>query len=101
MLGEETSGLEVVEYPWYEGPAGALRDLIGDSPLGTDFPAEHGREVGEEISPLRYVLDPDAIERYRRVGAEAADAVSEAAASVRPRLIAGSRFGAGDSSISF
>jgi Xaa-Pro dipeptidase len=85
MLGEETSGLEVVEHPWYEGPAGALRNLIGDSPLGTDFPAEHGREVGEEISPLRYVLDPDAIERYRRVGAEAADAVSEAAASVRPQ----------------
>jgi Xaa-Pro dipeptidase len=76
MLGEETSGLEVVEHPWYEGPAGALRDLIGDSPLGTDFPAEHGREVGEEISPLRYVLDPDAIERYRRVGAEGAAAVS-------------------------
>ena len=86
MLGEETSGLEVVEHPWYEGPTGALRNLIGDSPLGTDFPAEHGREVGEEISPLRYVLDPDAIERYRQVGADAASAVAEVADSLEPGM---------------
>jgi Xaa-Pro dipeptidase len=85
MRAEETPDLEVVEHPWYEGFAGAVGDLVGDSPLGTDFPAGHGREVGEEISPLRYALDPDAAERYRRVGADAAEAVSEVEASVEPR----------------
>jgi Xaa-Pro dipeptidase len=85
MRAEETPDLEVVEHPWYEGFAGALGDLVGDAPLGTDFPAGHGREVGEEISPLRYALDPDAAERYRRVGADAAEAVSEVEASLEPR----------------
>jgi len=85
MRTEETPDLEVVEHPWYEGFAGALGDLVGDSPLGTDFPAGHGREVGEEISPLRYALDPDAAERYRRVGADAAEALSEVEASLEPR----------------
>jgi Xaa-Pro dipeptidase len=84
MRGEETPGFEVVEHPWYEDPMGTLHALIGDSPLGIDFPAVYGREVGEEISPLRYVLDPEAIERYRRLGADAAAAVTEAASSVRP-----------------
>jgi Xaa-Pro dipeptidase len=85
MRGEEAPDLEVVEHPWYEGPVGALRALVGDSPLGTDSPAGYGREVSAEILPLRYVLDPDAIDRYRRVGADAAAAVSEAAASARPQ----------------
>ena len=84
MRGEETPDLEVVEHPWYEGPEDTLGALIGDSALGTDFPTGYGREVGEEISPLRYVLDPDAIERYRLLGSDATAAVSEAAAAVGP-----------------
>jgi Xaa-Pro dipeptidase len=84
MRGEETPRFEIVEHPWYEEPETTLRALIGDSPLGTDFADGYGREVGEEISPLRYVLDGAAIERYRRLGADAAAAVSEAAASVGP-----------------
>ena len=81
MREEETPGFEVVERPWYEDPAGTLRALTG-SPLGADFPAGDAREV--EISPLRYVLDADAIERYRRLGADAVEAISEAAASLEP-----------------
>src|ERR687897_2318927 len=84
MRGEETPRFEIVEHPWYEEPETTLRALIGDSPLGTDFADGYGREVGEEISPLRYVLDGAAIERYRRLGADAAAAVSEAAASLGP-----------------
>lgn len=84
MRVEETPEFEVVEHPWHEDPEVVLRALIGDSPLGTDFPAGCGREVGEEISPLRYVLDGEAIERYRRLGADAAAAVAEAAVSLLP-----------------
>jgi Xaa-Pro dipeptidase len=84
MLGEETPGFEVVEHPWYEDPARTLRDLIGDSPLGTDFPDGEARDISAEISPLRYVLDTDAIGRYRRLGDGAVEAISEAALSLEP-----------------
>jgi Xaa-Pro dipeptidase len=86
MGEEETPGLEVVEHPWHEDPAGTLRALIGDSPLGADFPAGDASELSAEISPLRYVLDADAIERYRRLGADAAEALSETANSLEPRI---------------
>jgi Xaa-Pro dipeptidase len=84
MRAEETPGFEVVEHPWYEDPSGVLLSLVGDAVMGTDFSAGYGLEVGDEISPLRYVLDPDAIERYRRLGADAVAAVTEAAASLTP-----------------
>jgi Xaa-Pro aminopeptidase len=84
MREEQTPGFEVVEHPWYEDEAAAIREVVGDASsfLGTDFPLEGAVDVSEEVALLRYVLDPDAIERYRRVGADAAAAVSEAARSV-------------------
>jgi Xaa-Pro dipeptidase len=84
MRGEETPDFEVVEHPWYGDPLAVIRDLIGDSPLGTDFSAANLRDVSEEISPLRYVLDDAAVELYRRLGSETAQAISEVAASLKP-----------------
>jgi Xaa-Pro dipeptidase len=84
MREEETPRFEVVEHPWHGDSAGTLRALIGDSPLGADFPAGEAPEVSAEISPLRYVLDADAIGRYRRLGADAAEALSETAISLEP-----------------
>ena len=84
MRGEETPGFEVVEHPWYEDSTQTLRAVIGGSPLGADFPGGDAPDVSAEISPLRYVLDAHAIERYRRLGADAVAAVTEAAASLRP-----------------
>jgi Xaa-Pro dipeptidase len=84
MRGEEAPGFEVIEHPWYEDPTQTLRVLIGGSPLGADFPGGDAPDVSAEISPLRYVLDAEAIERYRRLGADAVAAVTEAAASLRP-----------------
>jgi len=84
MRAEETPSFEVVEHPWYEDPSGVVRALIGGSPLGTDFTGGDAPDMSAEISPLRYVLDPDALERYRRLGADAVAAVSEVAASLRP-----------------
>lgn len=82
MRDEQTPGFEIVEHPWYEDEAVALREAIGDAPLGTDFPLDGASDVSEEISSLRHVLDPDAVERYRQVGADADAAVTEAAGSV-------------------
>jgi Xaa-Pro dipeptidase len=84
MREEQTPEMEVVEHPWPEEPAALLRELTGGSSLGTDFASEFGPNLSAEISPLRYVLDGDAIEHYRHLGADTAQAVSEAAGSLSP-----------------
>ena len=82
MRGEETPGFEVVEHQWYEDPASLYRELAGGAPLGTDFPLEGASDVTEGVAPLRYVLDADAIELYRRAGTETTAAMAEAAGSI-------------------
>ncbi|HET7270884.1 MAG TPA: M24 family metallopeptidase [Rubrobacter sp.] len=84
MREEQTPGMEVVEHPWYEEPDALLRELAGGSIIGTDFPSGSGPDLSAEISPLRHVLDGDAIEGYRLLGADAALAVSEVASSLSP-----------------
>ena len=84
MREEQTPEMEVVEHPWYEEPAALLRELAGGAGVGTDFPFTSGPDLSAEISPLRYVLDPDAIDLYRDLGEDTVVAVSEAAASVSP-----------------
>ena len=86
MREEETPGFEVVEHPWYEAPAPLYRELSGGAARGGDFPLEGARNVSEEIAPLRYVLDAQAIELYRQAGAETYDAMGEASASVSPGM---------------
>lgn len=82
MREEETPGFEVVEHPWHEGAAPLYRELAGGVPLGADFLIEDLRDVSEEISPLRYTLDAEAIDLYKRAGTETSAAMEEAAASV-------------------
>ena len=82
MREEETPGFEVVGHPWHEGVAPLYRELSGGASLGADFSLEGARDVSGEIAPLRYVLDAEAIELYRRAGAETSAAMEEAAASV-------------------
>jgi Xaa-Pro aminopeptidase len=84
MREEQTPEMEVVEHPWHEEPAAHLRELTGGTGVGTDFPSTSGPDLLAEISPLRYVLDGDAIEDYRRLGEDTVIAVSEAAGSVSP-----------------
>jgi Xaa-Pro dipeptidase len=84
MREEETPGFEVAEHVWYEDPASLYRELAGGGPLGADFPLEGIRDVSEGVNPLRYVLDAEAIELYRRAGSETAAAMVEAAGSVSP-----------------
>jgi Xaa-Pro aminopeptidase len=84
MREEQTSEMEVVEHPWHEGPATLLRELTGDASTGTDFPSTSGPDLSAEISPLRYVLEEDAIEDYRRLGEDTVVAVSEVADAISP-----------------
>src|SRR3712207_1956612 len=66
MREEQTPHFEVVEHPWHEDEAAAIREVVGDAPLGTDFSLEGTLDVSGEVDPLRYVLDADALERYRQ-----------------------------------
>jgi Xaa-Pro dipeptidase len=84
MREEQTPEMEVLEHPWHEEPAALLRDLTGGTGVGTDFPSTSGPDLSAEISPLRYVLDEDAIEDYRRLGQDTVVAVSEAADALSP-----------------
>lgn len=84
MRAEQTPGMEIAEHPWHTGPDALLKDLVGDAPLGTDLPAEAAPDLSDGIDPLRRVLDEEAVEAYRSVGADAVAAVSEAAASLSP-----------------
>ena len=82
MRKEETPDLEVVEHPWYEDPALLLRELASGEPLGADHLLEGTRDVSGEISPLRYVLDAEALELYRQLGAKTSAAMGEVVASL-------------------
>src|SRR5918995_6088345 len=84
MREEQTPEMEVVEHPWHEETAVLLRDLTGGASTGTDFPSTSGPDLSAEVSPLRYVLDGDAIEAYRRLGEDVSVAISEAAGSLSP-----------------
>jgi Xaa-Pro dipeptidase len=87
MRDEQTPGFEVAEHLWYEDEEAAIREVVGDTALGTDFSLEGALDVSSDVAPLRYVLDPDTLERYRKVGADAAEAVAEAARSLEPGMI--------------
>lgn len=86
MREEQTPGFEVVERPWHEGESSFLRELAGKVSWGADFAMEGAVNVSEEVSSLRRVLDEDAIERYRAVGADAAAAIAEAADFLEPGM---------------
>lgn len=86
MREEELLGFEVIDYPWHRESLGSIRGAIGDVPLGADHPLEGARDLSKEIIPVRYVLDEDAIERYREVGKDASAAMEEAAAHLRPEM---------------
>ena len=86
MREEQTPDFEIIEHPWYGDEAAAIREAVGKVSLGTDFPFGEAPDISNEIAPLRYVLDPDALERYRHVGVDAAAAVAEAAESLEPGM---------------
>jgi Xaa-Pro aminopeptidase len=84
MRTEEAAAFEIVEYPWEEGPDGALRELLGGAAFGADLPLPDAQELGDEISALRRVLDADAVERLRAIGADLTEALAEAAGTLEP-----------------
>jgi Xaa-Pro dipeptidase len=83
---EQVHGMEVVEYPWHEGPDAALRDLVGSAEIGADVALPGAADIRDDVSALRRVLDPDAIARLRAIGADLGAALAEAAAELSPGM---------------
>jgi Xaa-Pro dipeptidase len=86
MRDEEAVGFEVVEYPWEQGPDAALSELTEDRPVAADVPLDGAAVLGEDLDAIRRVLDFDAIERLRAVGADLSTALQEAAGAVAPGM---------------
>jgi Xaa-Pro dipeptidase len=86
MRLEQTPDLEVLEYPWHEGPEAALREATGGASLGADVELDGAADLAADVAALRRVLDPDAVERLRAVGRDASAAMAEAAGAVEPAM---------------
>jgi Xaa-Pro dipeptidase len=86
MRAEEALGLEVLEFPWHDGPEAAVHELVGEEALGADVRLDNAKDVREALSALRRVLDADAIAQLRAVGADLTAALAEAADEVEPGM---------------
>src|SRR5439155_13445214 len=84
MRAEQAHGLEVVEFPWHQGPREALRELVGDERIGADAPLRAALDLSGDLAQLRRVLCRDAVAQIMAVGADTSAAIEDAAASVTP-----------------
>jgi Xaa-Pro aminopeptidase len=86
MRDEQIPDLPVYARPWTEDTAPLLRELSNAAPLGFDVPVDGAVLVDDEIAALRRVLDAEAIDRMRSVGAGTHAALAEAADKIEPGM---------------
>jgi Xaa-Pro dipeptidase len=86
MRNEQTPGLEVVSYPWYEDPAATLRQLSAGKPIGSDGGVAESHDISSTVALYRRILDAETIEQYREVGRLTVAAVDEAAGALTPGM---------------
>jgi antitoxin VapB len=88
ILEEELSGLpsEVVTFPWYEPTRarGLVEQLAGSRPVVSDLGQLGFARADPSFSALRFTLLEPEVERYRRLGQDAAEAVETACEEARP-----------------
>jgi Xaa-Pro aminopeptidase len=72
MMDEEglgKQGFVIKTFPWHEDQEGSvIRELVGESPFGSDGPFQNAMVVAEDVAKLRYSLTPEEQERYRWLG---------------------------------
>jgi Xaa-Pro dipeptidase len=86
LADEEFAGLgyEPVVYPWHESPAPLLRELAGDSALGSDTPAPGTTHVN--LTALRAPLLQPEIDRFTTLARETADVTASVLESLQPGI---------------
>ena len=87
LAAEELSGLgiEMLTHPWYESPASVWTDLLGALRVGTDHGGLGVQTVplGPAFDHLRWALSTWEMDRYRRLGRAAAEALEAACRATR------------------
>ncbi len=72
MIDEEglgKQGFVAKTFPWYEDQeVSVVRELVEESPFGSDVPFQNAMMVAEDVAKLRYSLTPEEQERYRWLG---------------------------------
>jgi antitoxin VapB len=84
---EAGEGMTVESFPWHAPDLpGIVRRYAGHGRVAADTAVAGTRALGPEFAPLRYSLLPEEIERYRRLGEDAALCVTRACFEARPGL---------------
>jgi Xaa-Pro aminopeptidase len=91
LLGEELTDLdyEPIEYPWTEDQdpsraVGAARRVLGDAPIGADWPLPGTTHVEAALARARGLLTDGEIARYRSLGREAGLMLGSIARALMP-----------------
>src|SRR5215210_7804805 len=78
MRSEQTPDFEVLSYSWYRGSSSALKEIVGDIPLGADVAIPGAADVSEDVARIRRTLAPDAVARLRGTAAMTVSSTLEA-----------------------
>ena len=86
LAAEEFAGLgyEPVIYPWHQSPARLLRELAGDTDLGSDTPTPDTTHVN--LTSLRAPLLQPEIDRFTTLCRETADVTAAVLESLQPGI---------------
>lgn len=86
LQAEEPSPFELkpATYPWYGNETSIIRSLIGTARLGSDVPRGDARDIGSELLPQRFALNPAEREKFAALGQDAAAVVEAVARRLAP-----------------
>jgi len=81
-------GFEVKEFSWFEPLSRneLIKKIVGEGKIQSDMVGDAFDPLPSDFWKIRYPMGPDEIDRYRRVGYDASEALLEAARSTGPGL---------------
>ncbi len=78
-------GYELRTYKWFEDrEREVIGEITGKGRVGCDCPHPGAEDISHHINPLRYSLTSWEVERYKKVGLLASQAVEETAKAIEP-----------------
>lgn len=84
------TGIETVEFPWYDGAAGQkiVRELIAGRKVAADSETFglHLPQLPGDFTALRWELTPEEVERYRSGASRASKAIEKACRALKPGM---------------